>query len=121
MTLRISLVAVCCSSASVRSLVARLQLLEQADVLDGDDGLVGEGRDELDLLVGERLDSAPRTMNTPTTVALPEHRDGEDGPDLGAALPLGPAVLGIGHGVVDVDDAALEERPARRRTPDRAR
>ena len=35
--------------------VANLQLLEEADVLDGDDGLVGEGRDKLDLLVGEGL------------------------------------------------------------------
>ena len=33
--------------------VARLQLLEQADVLDGDDGLVGEGLEQLDLVVRE--------------------------------------------------------------------
>ena len=29
------------------------QLVQQPGVLDGDDGLVGEGSDELDLLVGE--------------------------------------------------------------------
>ena len=34
---------------------ARLHLLEQPHVLDGDDRLVGEGLDELDLLVGEWL------------------------------------------------------------------
>ena len=33
--------------------VARLQLGEQADVLDGDHGLVGEGLQQLDLPVGE--------------------------------------------------------------------
>ena len=33
-----------------------LQLVEQADVLDRDHGLVGEARDELDLLFGERSD-----------------------------------------------------------------
>ena len=52
--------AVCCSSASVRSRFRVLQLVEQADVLDGDDGLVGEGFDQLDLPSGERLDSLPR-------------------------------------------------------------
>ena len=35
--------------------LARLLRLEQPRVLDGDDGLVGEGLDKLDLLVGERL------------------------------------------------------------------
>ena len=34
---------------------ARLLLLEQPRVLDGDDGLVGEGLEQLDLLLGERL------------------------------------------------------------------
>ena len=43
MTRRISLVAVCCSSASVSSRFRASQLLEQPDVLDGDDRLVGEG------------------------------------------------------------------------------
>ena len=31
-----------------------LDFLEQPHILDGDHGLVGEGRDQLDLLVGER-------------------------------------------------------------------
>ena len=35
--------------------VARLQLLEQAHVLDGDDGLVGEGLEQRDLLVREGI------------------------------------------------------------------
>ena len=34
----------------------RLDLVEQPHVLDRDHRLVGEGGDELDLLVGERLD-----------------------------------------------------------------
>ena len=52
-TRRISAVAVCRSSDSVSSRVARLQLLEQPHVLDGDDGLVGEGLQERDLPVRE--------------------------------------------------------------------
>src|SRR5439155_14007283 len=33
--------------------IARLELLEEAHVLDGDDGLVGEGLEEVDLALGE--------------------------------------------------------------------
>ena len=50
MTLNTSLVAVCWCSASQSSPLA--QLLEQARVLDGDDRLGGEVRDQLDLLIG---------------------------------------------------------------------
>ena len=39
--------------------VARLQLREQPHVLDRDDGLVGEGLQQLDLLVGERPGRPP--------------------------------------------------------------
>src|SRR5262245_671291 len=39
--------------------LARLLGLEQPRVLDGDDGLVGERGDELDLLVIERRDPGP--------------------------------------------------------------
>ena len=46
MTLSTSAVAVCCCSDSS-------QLVEQAGVLDGDDGLGGEVLDQLNLLVGE--------------------------------------------------------------------
>src|SRR5262249_44488178 len=48
--------------------VARLQFLEQPYVLDGDDGLVGEGLQKLDVLVGEGTRILPRA-----------HRDGSDG------------------------------------------
>ena len=46
MTPKISLVAVCCSKRL-------LEFLEQPDVLDGDDRLVGEGLEQLDLRRGE--------------------------------------------------------------------
>ena len=46
MTPRISLVAVCCSNAS-------FEFLEQPHVLDGDDGLIGEGFKKFDLRRGE--------------------------------------------------------------------
>ena len=46
MTPKISLVAVCCSNASV-------EFLKQPHVLDGDHSLVGEGFDQLDLPLSE--------------------------------------------------------------------
>ena len=54
MTLSTSEVAVCCCRDSSPS-----QLGEQAGVLDGDDGLLCEIADQLDLLVGERTDFLP--------------------------------------------------------------
>ena len=50
MTRRISLVAVCCSSVSVRSRLRVSSSCEQADVLDRDHRLVGEGLEQVDLL-----------------------------------------------------------------------
>ena len=44
---------------------ARLHLIEQSRVLNRDHGLVGEGLDELDLLVGERLDGGRGKQITP--------------------------------------------------------
>ena len=52
-------------SDSVRSLVLRLNFIKQPHILDGDDGLVGEGLEQFDLLVGERLHSARRSAITP--------------------------------------------------------
>jgi hypothetical protein len=48
-TPRTSLVAVCCVRASVSSVLRSLELLEQAHVLDGNHGLIGEGLKEGDL------------------------------------------------------------------------
>ena len=94
-------------------LVATLQLLEEADILDGDDGLVGEGRDELDLLVGEGLDLGSSDHDHTDYSGFPEHRDSQDRTDLGALLPR-PSVLRICHDIVDVHDPPLENRPSRR-------
>ena len=54
---------------------ARLHLVEQAHVLDGDHRLVGEGRDEFDLLVGERphRSFAPKSI---TPIGVPSRSSG---------------------------------------------
>jgi hypothetical protein len=61
--------------------VAHLQFLEQADVLDGDDGLVGEGFEQRDLIVGERLGHQPPYHDDPDRQAFSQQRRGEHGPD----------------------------------------
>ena len=57
--------------------VARLQLGEQADVLDGDDGLVGEGLQQIDLPGGEPSGCAALDEIVPIGLTVPEHRHGE--------------------------------------------
>ena len=70
-------VAVCCCSASRSSVLA--QLVEQAGVLDGDDGLGGEVRDQLDLLVGERPHLLAIDDDGTDQLVVLEHRNGEHG------------------------------------------
>ena len=80
MTLSTSAVAVCCCRRFA-------QLVEQPHVLDGDDGLIGEILDQLDLLVGERSnllavdddrrrsDSFSLSIGTATTVLIASEFD----------------------------------------------
>ena len=98
--------------------VARLELLEQPRVLDGDRRLVGKGLQERDLPIGERPHLEPVGEEHTEQLAGAEHGDGEDGPE---RLHLSRAirVLGVVLGVVDVDAAPLESRARRRATPSR--
>ena len=59
---------------------ALTQLVEQAGVLDGDDGLLGEVRDKLDLLVGERPDFRAVDADRADQLVVLEHRHGKKGP-----------------------------------------
>ena len=74
-----SAVAVCCSSASCRSSVALFQLLEQARVLDGDHGLVGEGLYQRNLSVRER--SGFCSPDSDCADCLPSAHQGHDQAD----------------------------------------
>ena len=61
--------------------VARIQLLEQAHVLQRDDGLVGEGLRQLDLPVRERR--APGEGDRADGRGLTDHRDSHDAAEAG--------------------------------------
>ena len=56
---------------------ALAQLVEQPRVLDGDDGLGGEVRDQLDLLVGERAHLLAVDGDGADQLVVLEHRHGE--------------------------------------------
>ncbi len=53
---------------------ALAQFVEQADILDGDDGLVGEGLEQLDLRFGECFDPVARHGDRAERIAVLQHR-----------------------------------------------
>ena len=67
-------VAVWCSSASRNSALRSLQFLEQPHVLDGDDGLVGEGLQQSDLFVRERSDFGAANYDRPDRNTFTQQR-----------------------------------------------
>ena len=106
MIFRISLVAVCCSSCLFR-------LVEQPHVLDGDDGLVGEGLKELGLRVGEA--AGPLSHDDDHAHGRPLAQEGHaDEAPPAARLRQRMRVLGILHHVFDVHDGAAQDDAPRR-------
>ena len=75
--------------------VPGLELLEQADVLDGNDSLVGERLHEIDLLIGERLDFTPYHYEDSKEGTLPEHRDTQHASKAAYLLSLRQLEFGI--------------------------
>ena len=92
MTRSTSAVAVCCSSDSP-------QFAEQPRVLDGDDGLVGEGTHQLDLALAERLYALARKSERADRLALPEQRHSQDRPYEALMRGLPGDVLIVGANV----------------------
>ncbi len=65
---------------------AFLQFLEQSDVLDGDDGLVGEGLEERDLLVSERSNLRSANQDSSNGNTFAEQRRGKNRPSTETVL-----------------------------------
>src|SRR5215467_12417961 len=98
-------------------LIASLELLEQPHVLDGDDGLVGEGLEQRDLLVGERPYLISVDCDDTEQRSRSDHRDRHDTSD-GVDQVLHPkCVLGLAQRIFDVDGLTLEGGTPRRATP----
>jgi hypothetical protein len=56
----------------------RLHLLEQSSVLDGDQGLIGEGSNQRDLVLSERLNDAVEEYDRTNDLAVPQQRNAEN-------------------------------------------
>ena len=94
----------------------RLQLLEQAHVLDGDDGLVGEGLKKRDLLLGEGPDLGAVDHQDADGDPFPEQRRGQTRShpvDLGGTGEVGMLRHQLGQ-VRFLRRLAVENRPAAR-------
>ena len=113
MTFSTSAVAVCCCSASPRSSVLRLHLVEQPRILDRDRRLIGEILDELDLArhKGFGLGTAEAgEFPTSSSCASGDHHDFAIAGQFGCRLVK---VVGIVPGVVEMRDFTRTRRPAR--------
>jgi hypothetical protein len=85
-----------------------LRLVEEAHVLDRDGGLIGEGCQQLDLLVGECPHFlAPHDDDADDRVAA-DHRRAEHGAVAAETLRLGLPVVGIGERIQDLHGLPLE-------------
>src|SRR6266478_101442 len=85
----------------------RLHLLEQPHVLDGDDGLVGEGLQQCDLLVREGFHRRPIHRKCPDGNTLAQHRNAKHGAISAAFLGLVPIVFGIDKDIGYMNNAGL--------------
>src|SRR5262249_48619091 len=90
---------------------SRLHFLEQPRVLDGDDGLVGEGFEQFDLSVGKRAYLGAPDRNHPNCFTSTDQRLMQHGADTqtaanGAALRV---LSGFGLYISDMDRSAVED------------
>ena len=90
-----------------------LDFVEQPHVLDLDRRLVREGRDQLDLLVGERLNGVARQDQHASRSCLAQHRHAEDCAHVGEPGSCSQPHLRICFGVHDMNGLTLEYDPTR--------
>jgi hypothetical protein len=86
---------------------ARLQLLEQPRILDGDHSLVGECLEQLDLPFGEPPRYVARYCNCSNRPAVLSHRHGDRAPDglSSHSLARGMRIIGIRADIGNLLDA----------------
>ena len=95
--------------------VALLQFFEEADVLDGDDGLVGEGLEKRDLLIGEGTNLGSANLNRADGNSFAKQWRNESGARTGNLLTgFGFRILGIEQwqDIVNVNRLAVDNRSA---------
>ena len=96
---------------------ARLHLVKQPHVLDRDHRLVGEGGEQLDLLISERLNVEPRRHQDADELPVAQQRHAQHSAVLFQAARLQEGQFGIGVGVRDMDGFASKHHTADDRRP----
>src|SRR4029450_1230476 len=88
--------------------VAFLQFFEEPYVLDGDDGLIGEGFQQFYLLVAKRTDLSPADYNGPDRHFLAHHRRRKDGTNAGLSCkPRRKLILRYCREITDMTGLAM--------------
>src|SRR5579864_3504149 len=95
-----------------------LKLIKQTDILDGNDGLVGEGLKELDLNLREGSGGIPRYRDRPNGPAVTEHRYAQHASQAGRCSEV-EVVFRILQNIGDVYGTSIEDRSAVRGPPSR--
>jgi hypothetical protein len=111
-TRRISPVAVCCSSVSVRSRLRTSSSLNRRTFSDGDDGLVGEGLEQLDLPLREKAGLRAVDGDRADRESVAQHGHCEHAPKFGDLGDGRMLIFGIALDVGDVHEPALENGAA---------
>src|SRR5262249_27502099 len=91
---------------------ARLHLIEQPHVLDRDHRLVGEGLDQLDLLIGERPHACALQVKDTDWYPLPHERHSQHSMDTTEPGALKECVFGISLNICDLNRPALKHGAA---------
>ena len=99
--------------ARLRELAALvLDFVEQANILDRNGGLVGEGLDQRDLLVGERLNMCLDQPYDALRDAVTQHRDCQHRPEREHPLRLAEAIFVVRGDVLNLHGSALKKGAA---------
>ena len=90
---------------------AGLHFLEQAGILDGDDRLVGERPDQIDVFVGERLDLGTAQHEHADRTSLSHQRHAQHRPEPDPVRRLQERVFRVGKHVGHLHDLVIEQYP----------
>ncbi len=93
---------------------SRLHFLEQAHILDGDHGLIGEGRDEFDLLVCKGFDGLSCQEQHPDRLPQAKEGNGKEGPVSDRFLQLRISVFRICQDVGNLQRLGRQQRSSNR-------
>ena len=85
-----------------------------------DHSLVGAGGDQLDLLVGQRVDRVEYEIDDPDRFAVAQQWNAQDSSEAARPLAFEISVLWIGQNVVQMKDTAQKCSPANERSRRRA-